>query len=115
MNTYFEHIQNNMEDVLDILKKDEALCNMLVDMINNKCNTSDWHDERILARLTDHKHPYYNLIPDNNNDSLIPEYMLDFYNETILSNQWTSLSNDEKLKKLDNDLDIYFSNSNQQI
>ena len=110
MNIFFEQIQNNIDGVLDILKTDEALCNMLIDMMNKKCNTSNWHDDRAIARSTDHTHPYYNSIPDNDNDSLIPEYMVDFYNETILSNEWKLLTHNEKQKKLDYDLENYFSN-----
>ena len=112
-NKYYEEIENNIENVLGVLKKDEALCNMLIDMMNNKCNTSyndsDCYDERMMARPNDHKHPYYKSFPDDNHDFCnIPEYMIDFYNESTLSNDWTSLSNDEKVQKLDNDLKKYF-------
>ena len=60
MNKYFEEIENNIDNVLQVLKNDESLCNMLVDMMKNKCNTVDWREERTIARYTlDEKHAIY--------------------------------------------------------
>jgi len=124
MNKYFEEIENNIDNVLQVLKNDEALCNMLVDMMKKKCNTNcqtflcdcqneivspiDWHEERSIARYTlDEEHPLLNKsLPNDKND--IPEYMVDFYNETTLSDDWKKLNDDEKLIKLNNDLEEYF-------
>ena len=88
MNKYFEEIENNIDNVLQVLKNDEALCNMLVDMIKNKCNTVDWREEQSFTAL--------------------PEFMIDFYDETTLSDDWKKLNDFEKLIKLNTDLETYF-------
>ena len=117
MNKYFEEIENNIDDVLQVLKNDEALCNMLVDMMKNKCNTDDtndtptnWREERAIARNTlDKEHPMlFTSLPNDDTDNDLPEYMIDFYNESILSDDWKKLNDDEKLVKLNNDLEIFF-------
>ena len=41
INKYYKDIEDNLESVLIILKNDEALCNMLIDMVNNQHNTID--------------------------------------------------------------------------
>ena len=111
MNTYFREIENNIDNVLEILKNDEPLCNMIVDMMNTKCKTKDWRDERVIARNTiDNTHELMlKPIPNDLSDNYIPEYMVDFYNESSFTDDWKKLNNDEKLKILNADIENYMN------
>jgi len=42
-------------------------------------------------------------------ESVIDDDVIDFYNETTFTPEWLKLSDDEKRKKLDDDLDKYMS------
>ena len=43
----------------------------------------------------------------NNSEEIVDCYMKDFYEETVLSEEWKVLTDNEKLEKLDNDIDDY--------
>ena len=46
---------------------------------------------------------------DSETDEPDDNYMRDFYDETTLTPEWLALSNDEKKKRLDKDIDEYMS------
>ena len=43
----------------------------------------------------------------NDSEEIIDCYMKDFYEETVLSEKWKVLTDNEKLENLDNDIDKY--------
>ena len=48
-------------------------------------------------------------------ESVIDDDVIDFYNETTFTPEWLKLSDDEKRKKLDDDLDKYMGRDVSQI
>jgi len=48
-------------------------------------------------------------------ESVIDDDVIDFYNDTTFTPEWLKLSDDEKRKKLDDDLDKYMGRDVSQI
>ena len=112
-NKYFETVQIHLNDVLEVLKNDEALCHMLVDMVNNKCNINEtnWLDQRheFLCNNKELSDKLINQIIPNDDCTDVPEYMQDFYEETTLSNEWLWMNDSEKLSFLNKDIENYMN------
>ena len=78
---------------------------------NEKNNTykTDFMEQRHMYKYFVDKE-FENIIDaalPNNSEEIVDCYMKDFYEETVLSEEWKVLTDNEKLEKLDNDIDDY--------